>query len=659
MTRQAVDHVSNGVVITDAQHPDNPIIYVNPAFERITGYAAEEAINRNCRFLQGQERQSQPGVHKLKQAIQNGQECRTTLRNVRKDGRVFWNELYVTPIYSEEGYLTHFIGIQNDITAQKQAQEALLRQEKDFHAIAESMVDGLIILNQDGHIIFVNSAAEEFSGKSADQLLGNCLGIPITVNSWSEIDICKLGKSLLGVDFAYTPVVWQGAPAYLLSLREITGRRQVYDPLTRLPTRILFNERLQHAIDRSRRQDNLCFAILFIDLDRFKVVNDSLGHAVGDQLLVQFALRLQEQLRACDMLAHLGGDEFAILLEDLSHLDHVTKVAERINAVLTRPFELAGREVFTSASIGIALGRPELENPEDLIREADTAMYRAKAKGKACYAIFDQRMHAQAMLRLQLETDLRHAIERQELKVCYQPIVALNTNRLIGLEALLRWHHPEKGCISPDQFIPIAEETGLIISIGQYILKQACQQVKTWLNQGLIFAPFTISVNLSTKQLANPNFVDQILQTLQETELEAHYLQLEITETSLMENPVAATSIFRELEAHSIRLAMDDFGTGYSSLGYLRHFPVHTLKIDRSFTHRLGTQEGDLEIIQTIISLAHHLKINVVAEGIETEAQLCCLKTIGCSIGQGFLFAEALNSQAISDFLLNQRQQGL
>ena len=660
--QRAVKSVSNGIVITDTTQPDNPIIYVNPAFESITGYSAEEVLNRNCRFLQGKERGQAP-IDQLRTAIQQGRECHVTIRNFRKDGTLFWNELYIAPIYDAKGNLTHFIGIQNDITEQKEAQAALLRQEIDLYTIIASMVDGLVIVSEDGVVIFVNQAAEKIFNRSADQLLGQSLGIPITDNSRTELDIHRPGGHLVWVDLTCNSILWRGTPAYLISLRDVTERRQAevkirklafYDALTDLPNRVLFNERLQHLINLSQRSGRFLFALLFIDLDRFKVINDSLGHRAGDQLLIGFTDRVKHQLRASDMLVRLGGDEFAILLEVLSHLDDVIQFVERINAALRIPFKLGRREVFTSASIGIALGRANLSNPEDLIREADTAMYRAKARGGNCYAIFDQAMHQQAMARLQLETDLRHALERQELMVYYQPIVDLNSNQLLGLEALLRWRHPQKGWIAPEQFIPVAEETRLIVPIGQYVLLKACQQVRSWLTQGLISLPFTISVNLSSKQVSHPNLVQQILKILEYTGLESHCLQLEITESLLMENPTAAVSIFQELEAHSIRLAMDDFGTGYSSLSYLRRFPVKTLKIDRSFTHRLGNQEEDQEIIHSIVSLAHSLKMSVIAEGIETEAQLRHLRTIGCELGQGFLFAKALNAQSISDFLLQQ-----
>jgi len=664
LMKRAVTSVSNGIVITDATQPDHPIIYINPAFERITRYTFDEVVNRNCRFLQG-EVQEQPTLPELRLAIQEGRECHVILQNFRKDGTLFWNELYIAPIYNLEGCLTHFIGVQNDITEHKEAQEALRRQECDLRTIVDNMADGLAIVDRQGEVIFVNQAAEKLFHRTTEQILGQSLGIPIITDGRAEIDIHRPGKPMKWVEMACNSVLWQGSPAHLISLRDITKRKQteekitqmaLYDELTSLPNRVLFNERLQHILDLSQRCSNIRFALLFIDIDRFKFINDSLGHSSGDRLLSCFARRLEQQLRNTDTLARLSGDEFAILLEELSCLEDVVQVAERINLALAYPFELEGREVFTSASIGIAVGRAGLRNPENLVREADTAMYRAKAKGGACYAIFDQQMHHQALARLKLETDLRYAIDRQELQVYYQPLIELNSARLCGFEALLRWHHPQEGSISPVRFIPIAEETGLILSLGKYVLRQACQQVQHWLRRGILSPPFKIAVNLSSKQLSEPNLTRQILQILTETGLAPHYLQLEITESVLMENPTAAALIFQELEANSIQLAMDDFGTGYSSLSYLRRFPVQTLKIDRSFTNRLGTQEEDLEIIQSIVSLAHSLKMNVVAEGIETEVQLNHLKAIGCDIGQGFLFSQALDFQEASCFLLRQRK---
>ncbi|MEM8807819.1 MAG: EAL domain-containing protein, partial [Cyanobacteria bacterium P01_G01_bin.38] len=665
LMQRAVSTASNGIVITDPNQFDNPVIYVNPAFERITGYTAAEVLNRNCRFMQGESR-GQIGSYHLKTAIQQGRECCVTLQNYRKDGTSFWNELCVTPIFDAEGHLTYFIGIQNDITQRKEAQAALRRQEHDLHTVVESMVDGLVIVNQRGEVIFVNRAAEKLFNRTADQLIGQSLGIPVTVDNLTEIDIHRLRQPPARVEIASNATLWQGSPAYLISLRDITERSQekdkiawmaLYDPLTKLPNRVLFIERLQHVIDLSRRCSSVHFALLFIDLDRFKLINDSLGHGMGDQLLIGFTRRIEHQLRVSDTLARLSGDEFAILLEDMSDLEDVTQVVERIHAALSSPFELEGRTIFTGASIGIALGRPDLQKPEDLIREADTAMYRAKAQGGSCYAIFDQEMHNEAMSRLQLETDLRYAVKRQELEVHYQPLVDLRSNQLVGLEALLRWHHPQQGDVSPEQFIPIAEETGLIIPMGQYVLEQACQQIQNWLREGWISSAFTLSVNFSSKQLSNTNLVHRILQILAETGLNPSYLQLEITESMLMDNPTVAASVFQELESHSIRLALDDFGTGYSSLSHLQKFPVRTLKIDRSFVARLETQAEDREIIQSIVSLAHTLKMDVIAEGIETEAQLCHLKTSGCDIGQGFLFDKALTPQAVSDLLRRQSQQ--
>jgi EAL domain-containing protein (putative c-di-GMP-specific phosphodiesterase class I) len=342
----------------------------------------------------------------------------------------------------------------------------------------------------------------------------------------------------------------------------------------------------------------------------------------------------------------LGGDEFTILLEELKDIQDAIKIAKRINTLLRNSFNLEGYEVFTNASIGIALGTPNHHNPEDLVREADTAMYRAKALGKACYAVFDADMHKRALTRLQLENDLRRAVDRQELEVYYQPIVFLETGQLAGFEALIRWFQPQQGFIPPDHFIPLAEETGLILEIGQFVLRQACRQTYLWQHLHGNALPLQISVNLSSRQLSDPYLVEKILGILAETGLESQYLRLEITESLLMENPDSAAFTLQQLNTHQIQLAMDDFGTGYSSLSYLRQFPVHTIKIDRSFIQQLGTAEEDLEIVRAIVALAHNLGRTLVAEGIETLGQLEQLRTLGCELGQGFLFARALDLKA-------------
>lgn len=420
-----------------------------------------------------------------------------------------------------------------------------------------------------------------------------------------------------------------------------------HDSLTGLPNRALFVERLEQALALTKRHSDYRFAVLFLDVDRFKVINDSLGHIIGDQLLTALARRLERCLRAGDTVARLGGDEFTILLDDIKDLNDVKNVANRINVALTGAFNLGGNEVITTVSIGIALGTSTYNLSEELIRDADIAMYRAKALGKARYEIFDFSMYTQAAQLLQLEMDLRRAIERQEFKVYYQPIVSLETYQIIGFEALVRWQHPEHGIISPEKFIPLAEETGLIVPIGYWVLCEACRQMRAWQLKFPTNPPLSISVNISSKQFFHPNLIEEIRQILLDSGLEGSSLKLEITETVLMKNSDSATAMLLELQQMDIQLHLDDFGTGYSSLSYLHHFPFSALKIDRSFVINIGANGENLEIVQAIISLAQSLNINVIAEGIETIEQLTQLKIKKCNNAQGYIFSQPLDSKSI------------
>lgn len=428
-----------------------------------------------------------------------------------------------------------------------------------------------------------------------------------------------------------------------------------HDGLTDLPNRALFLDRLSQAIERSKRSKDFWFAVLFLDVDRFKVVNDSLGHMRGDQLLVKVAERLKHCLQSGDTVARLGGDEFTILLEDIKDLSEATRTAEEIHRVMQTPFDLEGQEVFINVSIGIALSTTGYERPEEPLRDADTAMYRAKALGRGRHEVFDQVMHDRVVARLQLETDLRRAIERGEFQLYYQPIVAVATERIVGFEALVRWQHPEKGLCYPSDFIPIAEETGLIIPLGDWVLREACVQLRQWQAQFPQSPPLIMSVNLSGRQFSQPNLVQQVADSLQATGLDPHCLKLEITESVVMENATQAISMLQELKSLGVQLQIDDFGTGYSSLSYLHQFPTDTLKIDRSFVSRLGVGEGGVEIVQAIITLAHNLGMNVTAEGVETPEQLHELKRLQSEHGQGYLFSKPVTSQAAMALLKAQQ----
>jgi diguanylate cyclase (GGDEF)-like protein/PAS domain S-box-containing protein len=426
----------------------------------------------------------------------------------------------------------------------------------------------------------------------------------------------------------------------------------LHDSLTGLSNRTLLMDRIGQALHHSKRRKNYLFAVLFIDLDRFKFVNDSLGHAIGDQLLIAISQLLKSSVRNTDTVARLGGDEFTILLDDLQHPDDASSFAERLLSHFAVPIQIEGHTVFTSASIGLAFNTPNYDQSADLLRDADIAMYFAKSLGKSRYAIFDQAMHTKALKLMHLESDLRLAVERGEFILHYQPIFCLQTRNLCGFEALLRWQHPDQGLISPLEFIPIAEETGLIVPIGEWVLQSACQQFHNWQTHIPQAAHLKLSVNLSSKQIESPNLLTKLDQILLETGMEGSSLKLEITESMLMDQGEATLALLSEIRARQILLSIDDFGTGYSSLSYLRRFPVNTLKVDRSFVGLMNLDNENFEIVRTIITLAHTLGMDVVAEGVETSEQLEQLKALGCAFGQGFFFSKPLPSDAAQTFIL-------
>ena len=448
-------------------------------------------------------------------------------------------------------------------------------------------------------------------------------------------------------------------------VREVSERQRaeeqlvhdaLHDALTGLPNRTLFTDRLEGAIARARRRTNGLFAVLFLDVDRFKVVNDSLGHMVGDRLLRAIARRIPACLRDTDTFARLGGDEFAVLLEELRDPSEALRMADRIQRELAMPFDLEGQEVFTTASIGIALSSIGYNRAEELLRDSDTAMYRAKALGKARYEVFDEAMRARAVALLNLETDLRRALERGELRLFYQPIVSLESGRIVGFEALLRWQHPDLGLLAPDEFVPLAEETGLITFLDRWLLRQACLQLGAWRERCETDAPLSISVNLSSKQFLFPDLVEHVETVVREAAIPPEDLRLEITESAIMENVDAAATMLARLRGLGIRVSLDDFGTGYSSLSYLHKFPIDTLKIDREFAAKLGDRESR-EIARTIVTLARNLGMQVVAEGIETLEQLAQFRAMDCELGQGFLFSQPVDADVAGELLEAQHRR--
>ena len=445
--------------------------------------------------------------------------------------------------------------------------------------------------------------------------------------------------------------------------QEITERQRIqqqlvhdalHDSLTGLPNRTLLLERIELSIVRAKRNPDYRYGLLFIDLDRFKIVNDSLGHFTGDQLLIAVSKLLQECIRKNDIVARLGGDEFVILLDGVKQLRDATIICDRIQQQLRSPFKLRGQNIFTSASIGIVYSSSEYDNASDLMRDADIAMYRAKDNGKGCYALFDQIMYDEALKLVELENNLRLALEHGEFAMHYQPIISLDNNNLVGFEALIRWQHPQKGSISPIEFIPLAEDTGLILEIGGWLLKEACQQLQIWREQ-FAFAPeinsLEMSINLASRQLQEPQFIQQLDRILLETGVEGHSLKLEITEGVLIEPEGNIQNTLRQIKDRNIKLSIDDFGTGYSSLSYLRRFPIDNLKIDRSFVEQMNFDAENFEIVRLIITLAKTLGMKTISEGVETPKQLQQLKELGCEFAQGYFFSKPLSPQEVESML--------
>ena len=431
-----------------------------------------------------------------------------------------------------------------------------------------------------------------------------------------------------------------------------------YEPLTGLPNRTTLIDRLDRALERTRAGDGRLSAVLFMDLDRFKNINYSLGHTVGDQLLKAVAGRLRACLRGQDSpdrlgttVAHVGGDEFAVLLEGIREVNDAVRVAKRVQEELQAPFDVEGNEVFTSTSIGIAVSSPDYERAEDLLRDADTAMFRAKALGKASYVVFDTGMHARAVSLLKLETELRRAVQREEFRVHYQPIVELETGKIIGFEALVRWQHPDGELLYPKDFLAVAEETGLIIAIDRQVVRDVCKQLRSWNAQFRRSVPLTVSVNVSGVQFLRPDMIVEIDRTLRNYGVYGRSLKLEITESVIMEHARYAADMLQQLKALDIKLSIDDFGTGYSSLSYLRRFEIDTLKVDMSFVNRIDTDEESWEIIRTIVTLGNNLGKDVVAEGIERGKQRELLLALRCRYGQGFFFSKPVDTEAATQLL--------
>jgi diguanylate cyclase (GGDEF)-like protein/PAS domain S-box-containing protein len=573
----------------------------------------------------------------------------------------------------------HVEELSHHIAEQERISRALKESEEYFRNAFDHAA-GMAVINPDGKWLQVNDSLCQMLGYSEDELLQKGFQA-ITHPQDLGNDLANLYQLLEGKIPGYQlekrychktgQTIWvlqsaslvrdaDGASRHVIfQIQNISDRKKAeehihhaafHDALTGLPNRTLFADRLSMAVERFKRTPDFQFAVIFVDLDRFKIVNDSLGHDLGDKLLVDLSQRLAHEVRAVDTVARLGGDEFAILLDGIALASDATDVADRIQASLKKPFDLEGHEFFTSASMGIAYSTEHYERPEDILRDADTAMYKAKSNGKARHEVFNSQMHTRAIEALTLENELRRALDTGEIQPFYQPIIALDSGRIVGFEALARWVHPERGLISPADFIPLAEETGLIVPIGFTILKQACQRTAQWQAE-LDLPDLTISVNLSGKQFKHATIIADIKEILFDTQLHPKCLKMEITETIVMEDTNVAVEMLKQLKGIGMQISIDDFGTGYSSLSYLHRFPFDIIKIDRSFVSRMTMDRESRGIVKTITALAAELGKSVIAEGIEKEEDQRLLASMGCSYGQGYLISKPVDPLSAAELL--------
>ncbi|HZH32385.1 MAG TPA: PAS domain S-box protein [Pyrinomonadaceae bacterium] len=642
---------------------------VNPAVEKVTGYTCAEISRMSFTEMFAPECvEDSREMMKRKLAGDEATTCYET-EIVSKSGERVLLELSTQLITDDEGTPIGVQGIARDGTKRKRAERALRESEERYRELFENANDLIYTHDLQGNFTSLNKTGERIIGYTREEAASLNIAQVIAPEHLAlarqmmvregafdeatvyEVDIIAKDGRRVPLEVSTRLVYQNGEPCGVQGIaRDIAERKHTeakllhnayHDALTGLPNRTLFTDHLQMAVERARRHAEFVFAVLFLDLDRFKNVNDSLGHTVGDHLLVALSRRLQHCLRPSDVVARLGGDEFAILLNDIgAQPGEAVSLAERVQRELMQPFNLGGHEVFTTASIGIALSTTGYETPEAVLRDADTVMYRAKAQGKARHEVFDQNMHARVVALLRLENDLRRAVERDEFRLQYQPIVSLATGRVSGFEALVRWQHPELGLIPPCDFIPVAEETGVIVELGQWVLEEACRQMRLWQAISPQHGRLKLSVNLSSRHFLQLDLYERIVEVLAESGLAPTTLQLEITESILMENAHTIVPLLGRLRELGVELAIDDFGTGYSSLSYLSRLkPIHTLKIDRSFISMGGDDHENAEIVRTIIMLARNMGKVVVAEGIETAEQLARLRTLDCTYGQGFLFS--------------------
>ncbi|MFL5290116.1 MAG: EAL domain-containing protein [Myxococcales bacterium] len=670
---------------------DGKVVYANPKFAAIYGYRQEDFLHGGIPIEELTYEPDVPAVRDLVRRELAGEAVGLleTYRGKRKDGTAI--EVEAHGALTELSGRPAVIGTLLDVTERRRTERALRDSEERYALAARGANDGLWDWDLVANRVYLSPRWKAMLGLGEGDIGGNPDGWLGRVHPddharlTADIAAHVEGRSahleseirIRHADGTWRTMLVRGAAVrdgsgkatrMAGSQTDITDRKRaeekllhdaLHDGLTGLPNRALFMDRVGQAMAFQARRSDYRFAVLMLDVDRFKTVNESLGHAMGDRLLASVAKRVWRCVRPGDTVARLSGDEFAVLLEDYAVAEEPRRVADRIIAEMAAPHDLGGTEVFTSASVGVAVGRPELGKPEDLLRDADVALYRAKDLGRSRYVVYHPSMRTRAREQLQFETDLRRALGRNELRVVFQPIVSLTTGLPTGCEALVEWQHPGRGRIPPSDFIPMAEETGLILPIGNWVLRESCKQVKAWAGRCEGGPTPTVSVNLSARQLLHAELVDQVRAAISDAGIVPGQLRLEVTESVIMENAGPASLLLTQLKALGVHLLIDDFGTGYSSLSYLHNFRFDTLKIDRSFVSRIDTAQKNVEIVRTILSLSRALGMTAVAEGVETEGQVAQLQILKCDSAQGFYFSRGLEGQLFAAMLSDHKKWDL